>query len=144
MAKTTFTSKHEGQIKISSTLSNMNMRFPNTDDKDQTVHNEFKITVSKNGARTSYKYYMSQADYERGIIEMENRDMIYALKSFVDDAISGEMDFREFCSGFGYDEDSRRAEKIWKACRKSNETAKRLFSNLYELGNDLREWEEKL
>lgn len=143
MAKTTFASKHEGQIKISSTLSNEGVRFPNADDKDQTVHNEFKITVSKS-ARASFKYYMSQADYERGIIEMENRDMIYALMSFVDDAISGEMEFHEFCGEFGYDEDSRRAEKVWKACQKSNEKAKRLFSDLYDLGNDLREWEEKL
>lgn len=39
------------------------------------------------------------------------------LACLVSDANSGEMTFSEFCSAFGYDEDSRAAEATWRACR---------------------------
>ena|SRR3990167_2959418 len=38
------------------------------------------------------------------------------LNCLVNDALSGEMSFKEFCSEFGYDMDSRSAEKIWQNC----------------------------
>ena len=39
------------------------------------------------------------------------------VHSLMSDGRAGEQSFEEFCSDFGYDEDSRQAEKIWKACK---------------------------
>lgn len=38
------------------------------------------------------------------------------LGSLILDASLGEYSFEDFCSEMGYDEDSRRAERTWKAC----------------------------
>ena len=40
------------------------------------------------------------------------------LSCLVNDAISGEMSFNDFCSEFGYDMDSRSAKKTWRNCVK--------------------------
>jgi hypothetical protein len=54
--------------------------------------------------------------------------------------MSGEQDFESFCADFGYDTDSRKAEKIWNACRASNRKAKRIIDgDLYTLANALNE-----
>lgn len=45
------------------------------------------------------------------------------------DAQAGSASFEEFCADFGYDTDSRKARKTWKACRKT----------AYKLGRELTE-----
>lgn len=37
--------------------------------------------------------------------------------------------FEQFCSAYGYDEDSRRAEKTWKACRAEWRKIERVFGD---------------
>ena len=52
----------------------------------------------------------------------EELDLYYYLVSFycfVSDALSGTYSFENFCAEFGYDTDSRTAEKTWKACKRS-------------------------
>jgi hypothetical protein len=39
------------------------------------------------------------------------------LASLISDADAGSLTFKDFCGDLGYDEDSRRAEKIWKTCK---------------------------
>lgn len=41
-------------------------------------------------------------------------DVLYCLCS---DACCGESSFDDFCSELGYDNDSRKAEKVWNTCR---------------------------
>jgi len=43
------------------------------------------------------------------------------LDCLLSDAQAGSQDFSEFCGEFGYDEDSRKAEKTWKECAKTHE-----------------------
>lgn len=46
-------------------------------------------------------------------------DAADVLSCLVSDARLGEQSFEGFCSDMGESTDSRRAERIWKACRKS-------------------------
>jgi len=53
-------------------------------------------------------------------------NMVSFVWCILSDANSGRDDFHDFCGNFGYDEDSRRAEAIWKACV---ETAAKIYSS---------------
>ena len=48
--------------------------------------------------------------------------------------------FENFCSEYGYDEDSRKAENTWKACKRSAEKLARIYDgDIYDLANELQE-----
>lgn len=68
-------------------------------------------------------------------------DLIHAFYCFVSDSeAGGEKSFEEFCSDFGYDEDSRKAENIYKACGVSAKKFNRVFTcDIYDLLNELSE-----
>ena len=56
------------------------------------------------------------------------------LDGLVIDAGAGDLTFEEFCSELGYDTDSRRAEKTWRACRKvGRQTYKAFGSELFRV-----------
>ena len=103
------TAKHIGEIK----------GFPDSD--DNMMHNVFKITVKRefgDGAITkSFKFYDSYANWQKGKTTMNLMDMLLAFKSFLEDAWAGSMDFEDFCGEYGYNSDSRRAEKIYNKCK---------------------------
>jgi hypothetical protein len=48
------------------------------------------------------------------------------------DASAGEQSFEEFCLEFGYDPDSRKAERIHKACEKTARELRRLLGDDFE------------
>jgi hypothetical protein len=48
------------------------------------------------------------------------------------DAQAGEQTFEDFCAEFGYDPDSRKAEKTWQACRLVTKNMKRLLGKEYD------------
>lgn len=100
--------------------------------------NHHRVTVynSTTKKRVSFDFWASEACPElRG-----KYDVLNAFYCFVSDAISGDMGFDEFCREFGYDEDSRRAEKIHKACQESMKKFKSICSDdIYELSNRLSE-----
>lgn len=48
----------------------------------------------------------------------EPEDILSALRM---DAEFGDRSFEEFCEEFGYDTDSRRAERTWKTCQRTKE-----------------------
>ena len=130
------TAKHTGEIK----------GFPNSD--DNMMHNVFKIAVKRefgDGAITkSFKFYDSYANWEKGKTTMDLMDMLLAFKSFLEDAWAGSMDFEDFCSEYGYNNDSRRAEKIYNECKKQLEKIMDLGifeSELADLINALNEIE---
>jgi hypothetical protein len=70
-------------------------------------------------------------------------DVLNAFYCFVSDALSGLYSFDEFCSEFGYDTDSRKAEKIYKACKRAYTKFERVsgFSEneMYDFINELAE-----
>ena len=101
-------------------------------------YNNHKITVFFNGKKTSFEFWNSIQGGEMS----DNSDLLGALNCFFNDAISGNMSFDEFCSEFGYDEDSSTAERVHKTCIKSLKKVENIFDcDLYDLANDVSELE---
>lgn len=93
------------------------------------------------GLRTSFEFWGSTNDPE---IDSEE-DLLYAFQAFIDDVIAGEKDFEEFCGEFGFDTDSRRAERIWRMCRNSARKFRRITFGIVDpcdLYNELQEYLE--
>ena len=90
--------------------------FPNSKNDDM-YHNHFQITIMSHASiKQSFDYYGSHSDYQKGITELPVSDIRNALGCIMSDGLNGLMDFEEFCGEFGYDDDSRNAERIHKAC----------------------------
>lgn len=71
-------------------------------------------------------------DFWQGPAISGEPDCSGVLECLLSDAQAGEQSFDEFCSEFGYDQDSRKAEKTWEACQKTTVAIKRLLGNDYE------------
>lgn len=102
-------------INVTSAFIDWVKGFP-FDNKDINYHGHFKIHLSTESGSDSFDFYGSANDAVKQKVIMNDEDLKYALKCIIDDALSGTYSFEEFCNEFGYDEDSRRAEKIYKAC----------------------------
>ena len=90
--------------------------FPNSKNDDM-YHNRFSITIeSPSSIKQSFDYYGSYADYSKNITSLPESDIRNALGCIMSDGLNGFMDFEEFCGEYGYDDDSRNAERIHKAC----------------------------
>lgn len=102
------------------------------------THHWVTVTNTETHVRIGFDFWASIAAPE---ITTEY-DIMIAFRAFVDDALSGTYTFPEFCNEFGYDEDSRRAEKAWKGCRKSAEKFDRLTNgaDVYELLDSMEEY----
>ena len=100
-------------------------------------HNKVTIKNLENGKWTSFDFWGSiknprlESDY----------DLLNAFYCFVSDALSGLESFESFCGEFGYDIDSRKAEKIYKLCKCAYTKFERIssFSNdeMYDFINEL-------
>lgn len=118
--------------------------FPNEKDS-KGHHNQFNVSITNMDTkrRISFKYYGSVADYQQGIDCIEEEEHPSLLYCFIYDAHIGYSTFDDFCSEFGYDTDSRSAEKIYKACIKTMEKAFKLDINteddICDLINELNE-----
>lgn len=103
---------------------------------DNWHHHNITVTNTDNGKRTHFDFWTSIMAPE---IESEY-DVLNAFYMFVGDAISGDMDFSEFCNEFGYDVDSMTAYKTWIACKRAAKKLERIYSgDIYDLSNELAE-----
>ena len=92
-------------------------------------HAHFKITLRGNESRATFDFYGSQLD---------DGEIKSAVRCILGDAVSGGLDFEDFCSEVGYDTDSRKAEKVHKACQRTAAKIARVFTgDLYDLLNSL-------
>lgn len=113
---------------LSATLTGEGVPFPNADEKDRTIHNEYRVVVTRyigggDKVQRSFKYYDSQHNLEAGKRELGKANIELAFRSFIDDAILGTLTFETFCRDLGYNSDSRRALKIYNECRRSSSKA---------------------
>lgn len=105
------------------------------DDKNRNYNNHV-VTIFHNKKKLSFDFWGSIVNPEI----QNDEENISAFYCFLSDAISAKETFEGFCSEFGYDTDSRKAEKIYKACVKSLKKAERVFNcDLYDLINELQE-----
>lgn len=72
---------------------------------------------------------------------MDESDLKHALYCFISDGCSADQTFSGFCSDIGYDEDSRNAERIYKACQKSLDKFRALCpdADIYDVINELND-----
>ena len=134
--------ENEISIEVSAKLVEFRKGFP-FDKRDESYHGHFKITLQTGSGSETFDYYGSAHDREIGKKELSDDDLKGALRCIVDDALYGEMDFDEFCGEMGYDEDSRNAEQIHKACIKTGEHLSGIGisgDTLYTIVNDLNEY----
>lgn len=98
-------------------------------DANNDRHNKVTVKNLDNGKRTSFDFWGTVVNPR---VESEY-DLLNAFYCFVSDALAGVDSFENFCSEFGYDTDSRNAEKIWKACKRSTDK----FFNLTNYSLDM-------
>lgn len=105
-------------------------------DSTKMYHDQYRIMVNKDGKRAFFYWYQSAHDTQKGV---EFSDHKFALWTMFDDGYSGADSFSEFCSSIGYDEDSRRAEKIYKACQRLTEKCYRFVDSLDDIADLVNE-----
>lgn len=129
--KTIINTNTAGRIVINSTFKGDKPWF---NSGVPTNYNNHAITVFHSGKRFSFDFWGSQMNPEIS----SDEENIFAFYCFLSDSVSGEMSFEDFCNEFGYDSDSRSAEKTHKLCAKSMKKYNRVFPECpYELINEL-------
>jgi hypothetical protein len=96
----------------------------------------WECTIHYNKRQATFEFHTGIGLRKQGAPQTPSAaDLLYCLMS---DAAAGGMSFEDFCSAFGYDTDSRKAEAAHKACKKAAEKPEQL------LGTDLvRELQRK-
>lgn len=125
---------------ISSKLVKQGVKFPNSD--HEGLHNQFSISVFNNDNNTmiSFDYYGSTNDYNNGETEIKGEDLLQAFDHFISDGLYSQEDFEIWCGEFGYDSDSRTAERIYKECQKSLAKAQMIIDgDIWGFASELQE-----
>lgn len=101
------------------------------------------VTNTENGEKTRFTFWDCLAKTERGENELSPDELLNAFYFFVSDACRGFYSFHEFCLEFGYDEDSRNAERIFNACKRSYKSFSRIsglpYDEIFNFANELQE-----
>lgn len=75
----------------------------------RTDMNPWRVTLRRKGRRLT-------VDFFTGPAITDDPDAEGVLDCLLSDLSAGEQSFEEFCSEFGYEEDSRSAYDIWERC----------------------------
>ena len=89
--------------------------------------NQYKVTIYNGAHKFSTTFTDSIYNTQNGK-KSSHFDMLYCIVSDMQ-CVQYNDTFEDFASEFGYDEDSRSAEKIYKACLKTKDNLERLFGN---------------
>jgi len=117
------------QLKISTELISYDKYFE--DDKDD--RNIYRVTIirrpPKNGKdvfskRISFKFGDSLSNTQEG-----NEPDLYSVLTTVDLQYEVPATFEDFCDQFGYEIDSRKAERLFKASKKLSEKLHKIFTD---------------
>jgi hypothetical protein len=116
----------QGTDFLTKTKTKMKVEFVEHDfyfDDDKEARDIYRITLTRNGKRYSFKFGQSIANTGT---EPTAYDVLACLTKY--DPYS----FENFCADFGYDLDSRKAEKTFKMVQKEFENVQRLFGDVIE------------
>jgi hypothetical protein len=104
------------------------------DEEKGEARNKYKVTVEYNGKRTTFPFGDSihntqegktpesdPVDYKNSILEFLTSDYYYTKENY--------PSYKEFASEFGYDEDSRKGEKIYSRSLKQGEKLHKIFND---------------
>ena len=125
------------QFRITSTF--LGDKLWSADDKMQNYNNHLVTIVNtENHKKTAFEFWGSIMKPE---IETE-QELLFAFYCFLSDGEGSRYGFDDFCANFGYDTDSRKAYKTFKACEKSLKKAERIGIDeemACDIMNDLQE-----
>lgn len=99
-------------------------------DEDTEQRNIYKITLKRKGVGQYTFTFGTSLNDTWNRIEPNAYDVLACIEKYNPDS------FEYFCDNYGYDNDSRKAEKIYKECLKQYENVYRLF---YDVMEQLRE-----
>ena len=107
------------------------------DFKMQNFNNHMiKVTNTETQQSVTFEYWNSIV---KGEIT-EEQEVLFAFYCFLSDAVGASESFDNFCGEFGYDTDSRKAEKIYRKCKKQLEKLNKIYDgDIYSLVNELQE-----
>jgi RNA recognition motif-containing protein len=87
-------------------------------ENDGLYHDVFKITISNaEGIKRSFRYYGSYHNFKIGKRDFTEEELLEIFKEFLSEAQLGDMTFEDFCDELGFSTDSKKAYRIWKACK---------------------------
>jgi hypothetical protein len=94
--------------------------FPNEGVQTNGNHNQFVVTVKNatTSIRRSFVFTGSVYDWQMGKNYMDTDDLKRALACLLEDSNVQGLSFSDFCDEYGYDTDSRKAYRIYEACKK--------------------------
>lgn len=95
------------------------------DDWQKSAH-DWRLTLIYQGRRYSLDFWQGSAITEAPTVEGVLGCLLY-------DANSAEEDFESWCLSLGYDEDSRKVERMYRACIKTSKRLRKLLGADYEL-----------
>jgi len=122
-----FLAKHG--IVFSAKLSNEKLPNWQNDNKpcylrdEKRKNNHFVVTLRKGTRRVSFDFFDSISNFEKGIKELD----AYSVLANCSSELYCPDTFEEFCNEFGYDNDSRQAEKTFKALSKFSAKLQKFF-----------------
>lgn len=85
----------------------------------------YKVTLKFGRRRLTTAFFMGPAHTK----EPTAADVLSCL---ISDGNVGEESFEDFCNSLGYDVDSRRAEKTWRACVKMAPRVRRFLGDHFD------------
>lgn len=94
-------------------------------DEWQRKANGYRVTLRYRGRQMSLDYWMGSA-------HTSAPDSASVISSLLLDSSALDQSFEDFCSEFGYDTDSRKAEATYRACKSSGEKLRKLLGDDFE------------
>lgn len=129
-----------GNVVMSSRLVDGDYQF-NGDDSRFYHHYRFQVRVQFNKKVRYFSYWTSYNDWRNGKEKLDESDYMNALNCVLSDSYAAQGSFKDFCSEFGYSDDSIKALNTYKECKRLYERLNKLFSglNLLSIQNELEE-----
>lgn len=79
-----------------------------------------------------YQRRQMTLDFWQGVGIEREPDALGVLSCLLSDAYAADQLFEEFCAEFGYDDDSRRAERTWRQCVAQTKKLRRLLGDNFD------------
>lgn len=94
-------------------------------DEWQQGANDWRVTLSYNGRSYTLDFWQG-----KGITDAP--DAAGVLECLLSDASGADQSLEDWCGDLGYDTDSRKAERTWKACQRCALRLRRLLGSDFQ------------
>lgn len=98
--------------------------FDTMDDWQKSAHN-YRVTLRYGGRQMSLDYFMGSA-------HTDEPDAEGVLECLLSDASGADESFESWCADYGYDSDSRKAERTYKLIQSQTAKLRRLLGDEFD------------